>query len=126
MAHSERGFLATLEAKLLTSLRKSNKVCDERQERRVELAKGLLAVQMNEDPHEYLIDQFGYRPFRVSDLPNDAVDELKELLGIRAPTDIGARSMVGKWLSAHPELVTVVQHATDNRSGVYQMNQSSG
>ena len=74
------------------------------------------------NPHEYLVARFGHRPFRVSDLTDDARDELAEMLDIRAPTNVGARTMIGKWLSAHPELVTVVQDDdADGTPSVYQM-----
>lgn len=42
---------------------------------------------------------FGYRPFKISDIPDDRIDELLADISTRATTQIGKRSLVGKELS---------------------------
>lgn len=70
---------------------------------------------------QFLVSLFGYKPFRVKDLTASEAEELRELLDIPAGNDIGVRSMIGQWLSSHPQDVTVLGPADGSSPGLYQM-----
>ena len=74
-----------------------------------------------EEAHEYLIGQVGYESFRVKGLDDDAVEELCELLAIKSYTNIGRRSLIGKWLSSNSEHVEVLSPADGSVAGVFRM-----
>jgi hypothetical protein len=76
---------------------------------------------MMECVQEFLVSLFGYEPFRVKDLTALEVEELREMLDIPAGDDIVVRSTIGKWISSHPEVVTVIEPADGPRPGLYRM-----
>ena len=82
-------------------------------------------METQNSPYEFLIGKFGHCPFEVADLSADDVAEFRKLLGIPKAADGVMRRHIGRWLAAHPSLVTTLKHSTSGNAGKYLMNQPS-